>query len=178
MQTDFNKLFLQNNSILLVVPPEQYKSVSLSALKQIYLVTNKMGYISLNKIINPLRKFMSTNGIDVDKLYFVDSVTKTVIGNPQTYTNCIYVPSPHDLTKMSIAITKMLKRFSPNFVIFDSVSTLLIYEQSEVSTQFLHSQINKISAHGSKSLFLCLQGNKEEEVIRSLSLIVDLVVKV
>ena len=127
----------------------------------------------MNRLITKVRKALEQNGMDLNKYHFVDAVTKSVIPNPELYTNCLYIPSPNDLTKLSIGITKMLRNAGPDYVLFDSVSSLLIYESLELSNQFLHSLANKLNAFGTKSLYTCLQGEEEEKVIRSLSLVIE-----
>jgi hypothetical protein len=170
---ELSRLFLGANSLVLVIPPDKYRDILLNSAYQLSVFTTKIGYISINRVINQVRKSLTESGASPDKFYFVDCITKSIIALPEKYPNTDYVPSPNDLTKTSIAITNMLKKFEPEFVILDSMSTLLIYESIETSSVFLHSLVNRITSYGSKFLLLSVPGEKEEKLIKNLSLVVD-----
>jgi hypothetical protein len=170
---ELSRLFLGSNSLVLVIPPEKYRDILLESVYQLSTFTPKIGYISINRVINQIRKSIAETGASPESFYFVDCITKSIIATPEKHPNTDYVSSPNDLTKTSIAITKMLKKFEPEFVILDSMSTLLIYESIETSSIFLHALVNRITSYGSKFLLLSVPGEKEEKLIKNLSLVVD-----
>ena len=176
MTLNLNEILSENNITLAVIPPEKFVDKRLEILKQLDKNFNRIAYVSLNKIILPLRRELSNNDIDTNKLYFIDAVTKTAIPSPPKITNCIYVTSPNDLTKISISITKVMHNFDPDCFFFDSLSTLLIYENVTITSQFIHSFVNKINAFGTKCVLTCLEGEKEKQLIRNLSLLIDKVI--
>lgn len=138
---------------------------------------SKIAYISLNKLITPLKRSMQDSGIDIHKIYFIDGITKTAIPNPPEDVNNIFLPAPNDLTKLGIAMTKVMQSYDPDVLIFDSLSTLLIYEDPNIVTQFVYSIINKVRAYGIKVVFTCLNGEKEKQLINNMSLIVDKIIQ-
>lgn len=173
MNMDIQADLKNKKTLLIVMPPNQYQETIFDLLLQLNNNFNRIAYVSLNKLITPLRRSMEEKKIDLSKFYFIDAITKTAIPNPPTMENCIFVPSPNDLTKLSIAVTKVLQTFDPDCIFFDSLSTLLIYEDITIISQFVHSLINKINAYGVRAVLTCLRGQKEEQLIKDLSLILD-----
>lgn len=176
MEIDLQKELNEGRTLLAVIPTREYAATVNSLLKQLNKDYSRIMYISLNKLITPLRREMEAQGLQLDKFSFIDGITKTAIPNPPTIHNCTYIPSPDDLTKLGIATTKVLQTFDPDCLFFDSLSSLLIYEDPGVVNQFVHSLVNKVNAYGTRAVFTCLDGQKEEEVVRGLSLILDRVV--
>ncbi|MFH0874671.1 MAG: hypothetical protein V1859_01950 [archaeon] len=167
----------EKKTILVVIPNVEYQETILSLCRQLNTNYNRIAYISLNKLITPLRRTLEDNKINTEKFFFIDGITKTAIPNPPSSSNIIYVPAPNDLTKLSIAITKVLQTFDPDCLFFESMSTLLIYEEEKVISQFMYSVVNKVNAFGIRCILTCLDGRKEEILINDLSLVLDKIVK-
>jgi len=163
--------------ILVVIPNVEYNTTILDLSLQLSNTYNKIAYISLNKLINPLKRSLQDKGVNLQKIYFIDGITKTAIPVPPEDVNGIFLPAPNDLTKMSIALTKTMQSYDPDVILFDSLSTMLIYEDPNVVTQFVYSIINKVHAYGIKVVFTCLDGEKEKQLINNMSLIVDKIIK-
>jgi len=163
--------------ILVVIPNMEYNATILDISLQLSNTCNKIAYISLNKLINPLKRSLQDKGVALQKIYFIDGITKTAISMPPEDVNGIFLPAPNDLTKLSIALTKTMQTYDPDVILFDSLSTMLIYEDPSVVTQFVYSIINKVRAYGIKVVFTCLDGDKEKQLINNMSLIVDKIVK-
>ena len=163
--------------VLVIIPSVEYNDEILNVSLQLNNNFNKIAYISLNKLINPLKRSLQEKGVDIHKLYFIDGITKTAIAVPPEDINGIFLPAPNDLTKLSIALTKVMQSYDPDVILFDSLSTLLIYEDPNIITQFVYSIINKVHAYGIKVVFTCLDGEKEKQLINNMSLIVDKIIK-
>ncbi|MFH0869546.1 MAG: hypothetical protein V1866_00635 [archaeon] len=176
MNVDINEEFKTNKTILIVIPIKEYSETMMNLNGQLNSSFNRITYVSLNKLITPLRRSFEENHLDLSKFYFVDAITKTAIPNPPEIINCAYVPAPNDLTKLSIQITKSLQTFDPDCIIFDSLSTLLIYEDNTITSQFVHALVNKANAFGVRIIFTCLKGDKEKQLAREMSLILDKVI--
>jgi len=110
--------------------------------------TGKTGIIlSLSEPQMLLKKGLEKKGIDTSGHLFIDCVTASATGRPGDEENCFYLNKCSDLTGMGIAVTKALSAVEDKenmFLILDSVSTMLIYNESTVMIRFLHMLINKI----------------------------------
>jgi archaellum biogenesis ATPase FlaH len=177
MNVNLSADMVDKKVFLMVIPSVDYNDAILEISLQLSTNFSKVAYISLNKLINPLKRSLQEKGVDIQKLFFIDGITKTAIPVPPEDVNGIFLPAPNDLTKLSIALTKVMQSYDPDVILFDSLSTLLIYEDSSVITQFVYSIINKVHAYGIKVVFTCLDGEKERQLVNNMSLIVDKIIK-
>lgn len=166
----------KNKTVLVVIPTQEYGMVIMDIAKQTNNNFNRVAYVSMNKMITPLKRSFAENEIDLKKFFFIDAITKTAIPNPPAGPNVAFIPAPNDLTKLSIQLTKVLQTFDPDCIVFDSLSTLLIYESNTIISQFMHSLVNKINAFGIRAVFTCLKGDKEMQLIQELSMVIDKVI--
>lgn len=138
----------------------------------------KVLYVSLNRLYNPLKRKMQMDKIDVSKFTFIDCVTKTAVAQPEEHDDCTYVTAPNALTELSISITKSIQKNYPDMVLFDSLSTLLIYENPMIISQFIHSLTNKMNSFGVNIAFTILEGDKEQALIKDMNMFLEKVVNV
>tara|TARA_Y100000310_G_C20676263_1_gene813256 strand:- start:2453 stop:2977 length:525 start_codon:yes stop_codon:yes gene_type:complete len=116
--------FSKNQTILLLMSSVEYNDVILDTLKQ--LEGASISYVSLNKTYPAVKENLKNNGVNTDNIVFIDCISKTVMKRPPQAENCYYISSPGALTEISIAISKFL-RHGFNYVIFDSLTSLLVY---------------------------------------------------
>ncbi len=131
-------------------------------------------FISLNKSCKALEAIFSNNKANLKNIYFIDAITSTFI-KPKKRKNCTFVTAPRALTEISIEITNALKKFNPDFMIFDSLSTLIIYE-NEIElglSRFLMTMVNKSQKNNVKAIFLCLKDDEKSRLIKEASMIVE-----
>ncbi len=119
-------------------------------------------YVSLNKGYKVLSKKMQSLGIDNSNIYFIDAISKTV-GKPVTAVNCTFLSSSHLLTELSLAITAAINTGKFDFLFFDSLSTLLIYNEMKTAEKFSQYIINKIRENDLGSILISLKNDKEAQ---------------
>ncbi|PLW79788.1 hypothetical protein C0585_05910 [Candidatus Woesearchaeota archaeon] len=177
MVLEIKNELLQNSTMAVIFPVVDYPNQINEVVKILGENYGKVLYVSLNRLYNPLKRKMQMDGVDISKFIFVDCATKTAVANPPEAQDCIYVSSPDALTEMSIAITKSIQNSYPDLILFDSLSTLLIYENPNVATQFIHSLTNKMNSFGIKIVFTVLDGEKEKPLISNLNMLMDKVIR-
>lgn len=158
---------------LVVIPSEEYTKNIHFLCGHLSEKYQKILYVSLNEIYSNLLKSFEAKKIDIAKFYFIDAIT----GTAQTYVekkpNCTFVVSPNSLVELSLAISSALESEKPDVVFFDSISTLLIYENEKIVVKFIHSLIGKIRSAGSDALFTALEGDSKSQAIKDLGMFVD-----
>lgn len=158
--------------LVLVIPDKDYKTKWMEVVKQLSNLDGKICYISLNVPYETLIKSFKMLGIDASKFYFVDAITQTAQMSPETE-NCEFVSSPGALTELSLSISNILDRKGFNYVIFDSLSTLLVYESEITVTKFVHQLISKIRIIGSKAIFSILKQDTSSVLLRDINMFAD-----
>ncbi|RLI26591.1 MAG: hypothetical protein DRO52_02330 [Candidatus Hecatellales archaeon] len=122
-------------------------------------------------------------GMDTSKfeeeglLVYVDFYSKTV-GLPCSESSYIkYVSSLMDLPGYNVIIrdltTQFWRREKPLRLVFDSISTLLLYNEVKTVVRFLHVLFGRLRSVGAISLILVEEGSHPAEAMASLASIAD-----
>ncbi len=173
---DTKKAIKDNDIILVLVPNEKYSEKINDIAGIAASLSEKVCYVSANKPYTTLMKNFEKSKIDTSKFCFIDCVTKSPSGT-EAGGKVVCVSSPKALTEMNIAMKKLLEANKPGITIFDSLSTLLIYEESSVVTRFVHSIISVFRSLGSKGVLMALKDDVKTEMTKDLSMFVDKVVE-
>lgn len=163
--------------VLLIIPNELYSEQVTDISKQLADNYKNICYVSLNKLYNVLLRSFEDNKIDIDRFFFIDTITKTTIPSVAATGQCTYISSPSALTELSINITKVLNTGKFDVILFDSLSTLLIYNEGSVITRFMHDLMGKIRIAECKGIFTCLEGDVDTPTIKDLGMFVDKVIR-
>lgn len=166
---------IRNKEIHVVLSDDkQYNKVN-EILLTVMLKDEKLKciYVSLNKEYKILSKKIQSLGIEDPSIYFIEGISKTV-GKPVKANNCTFLSGPHSLTELSLAINTAINTGKFDFLFFDSLNTLLIYNDLKTVEKFSHYIINKIRDNDLGSIILSLKNDKEaEKLIPILSLFCD-----
>ena len=158
---------------LLIISSEEYLKSIAVILKYATRKYQKILYISLNELYGNLTRNLDNNGISLKKFYFIDAITRTAQTNIDETDNCTFVTSPNSLVELSLAITQKIDEMEPDLIIFDSLSTLFIYENDAIAVKFTHSLIGKMKAAGCDSILTALEGDAGRKAIKDLGMFVD-----
>ncbi|MEM5871243.1 MAG: hypothetical protein QW051_00045 [Candidatus Aenigmatarchaeota archaeon] len=173
---DFKKAIKENDIILILLPHEKY-SEKINLISEVLMKEkNNVCYLTTNKPYKTILKTLEKIKIDTKNLIFIDCVTKSASGF-ENDGKVICVTSPKALTEMSIALKKTIESKKPEIVLFDSLSTLLIYEDSSVVTRFVHSTISLFRDTNIKGAFIALKEDMKSELVKDLSMFVDKVME-
>lgn len=161
-----------NKIVIFVVPTKNYAK----GINDITLAATKSGksivYVTVNKPYNILVDSFSAKKIDIGKITFIDAVSGGV--KAPKGVNVEFVSSPKALTEMSITINELMKK-TDSFV-FDSVSTLLVYDDPSTVVKFIHSILSKARAAGTNFVLTVLSEDAGKSVLKDVSMFVDKVV--
>ncbi|MEK6958157.1 MAG: ATPase domain-containing protein [archaeon] len=160
-------------SSMVIIPNREYAMGIDAVLRRVNRDFERIAYINLNEIYDNLISHLKSMDVDLKKFFFIDAITISSYGEVKERDNCIFVSNPNALIELSLAITQALNLHKPDAIIFDSISTLLIYEDEGTVTKFVHSLIGKIKAAGVASYFTALEGDSNSEAIKDLGMFVD-----
>ena len=163
--------------IVLVIKDSEYLNNMLNLTKDISQVSKRICYVTLNRPYMSIVELFLKSNIDLSKFYFVDAITKTA-EMVETKDNCEFVSSPGALTELSLTISNILEKEKFDYLIFDSLSTLLVYESDTVITKFIHFLIAKIRVIGCNAFFTCLKQDNSSLLIRDINMFADKIIDV
>jgi hypothetical protein len=132
--------------------------------------------ITTNQPSEVLKKNYERAEIDLSRLYFIDAITSYAIGKtPPGEQSVRFIGGPSNLTDLGIAITGALNEFSDKrpCILFDSVSTMLIYLPSATISKFIHNISNRLRLIDTPGIFLAVGKGLDPMMISNLSTFMD-----
>ncbi len=159
---------------MLLVSNKNYYSIVKKTAKSVSSMNKRICYVSLNKPYETLSRDFKKESINLKKFFFIDCISKKRKEEGQV----IYVSSPKALTEINIVMKKVIKTGKIESTIFDSLSTLMVYEGSSSVVRFAHSIVSMFRETGSKGILISLRGDMKTDIIKDLNMFVDDVVEV
>jgi len=146
----------KNKFLLVLLEEDNYPKTMDEIIKSVEKTKTMICYICLSKpytdVVDELRK----NGIDTDNFYFMDVLTSHY-KKPEPVENCSFLSSPVDLEELRAEVIKAIQGKNCSVVIFDTISTLMIYQQSSSIVKFTHSLVSEKTQENIKKLFLMIK---------------------
>ncbi len=145
----------------------------------------KAGYktivITTNFPSSVLEKLYIQKGINTEDIFYIDAISAYSLGKaPDEDERHLSVSNPGDLTSLGIALTKALKFMDGDriFILFDSVSSMLIYIPTLKTIKFIHFLSNKIRQINYGGALLAIEGGLDPMMLAQVSSFVDGIVNV
>jgi archaellum biogenesis ATPase FlaH len=171
---DIKKELSQNQTILLIMSSSDYNNKIIEVLKKIN--GKNIAYVTLNKTRDSLVELFKKNKIKTESIVFVDAISKTIKNVPDQSDAVYYVSSPGALTELSLVISKFI-RHDFDYLIFDSLTNLLVYESKAPVGKFVSSLVNKIKESKTRAIFYALSVKEQEALIKESGMFVDKVIE-
>jgi hypothetical protein len=173
---------LAKNQIFLVLASAGFiRECNIGIIKELSTLGFHSVVITTNFPYSVLRKLYEQDGVDLTQVTFIDAVTQShhVSGNAETAPGTVrYISNPANLTDMGIAVTEVLKEHHSGKVciLFDSISTLLIYLPSQNISKFIHFVTNKLRLMDISGVFLAVEKGLDPMLMSQLTTFVDTVI--
>ncbi|MDD1702620.1 MAG: hypothetical protein LUQ31_06540 [Methanoregula sp.] len=180
MGLEFSLKNLKENELyLLMSRPDEIRKKNIELIKDLIRGDYYVLVITTNQLEDMLRKSYEKNGVPLEKIFFVDAVTKYALGHdPEPVKNCRFVSNPANLTDIGIAVTETLKELQgkKTCILFDSVNAMLIYISSQNITKFIHFVTNRLRIMKFSGIFLAVEKGLDPDVLIQLTTFVDAVI--
>jgi len=171
----------EGNVVLILTSAEKYLENIVSALKTLINKKNhSCVYVTINKPYQVLLNVLKKNSINTEKIFFIDLISRMTRIEAAGAKDCLFITSPDSLTELSIAITESVGnlRDKNKFIFLDSLSTMLIYNQTGTVTKFAHFLIGKMKTETVKMIIISLEKEMDPKLVSQISSFVDKVIKV
>lgn len=156
-----------------VIPNESYTKKIVEITKGFSEGMETVCYINLNKMYDSLERVLKSENIDFENFMFIDGITKSANPEAKEPENCFYLESASNLIELSILIDKLISTNKFEAFLFDSLSTLLIYNPEDVVSKFVRDLINKFKAHDTTVVFTALSGDTKSGLLNEVGMFVD-----
>lgn len=169
MEADILREIASNNFLLILMDEKGYADKMAELVRSVHGKGGRICYICLSKPYADVLEELKERGFQSDDFVFIDVLTSHY-GPPPHAKNCIFISSPRDLSEIKDAIVDAVEKGGCTAVVFDTISTLLIYEQNHSIVRFANSIISEKKQETSKKLFIVLKEERHsDEDILSLA---------
>ena len=165
-------------TILYVLKPQNYFEnvidIFKSEIKEYSII-----YVTMSKPYSHILNLFREAKIKTDKIFFIDCISAQVLKNVQKAPdNCIFVESPQNITAIGIAISESVAKLPGEKLLFvDSLSTLLMYNESKIVGKFSNFIINKMRTEEVNTSIFALESDTDKDTIKTIETFVDEVVQ-
>ncbi len=170
--SDLDSIIKDNQVIVFAVSPQDFSGQLQDIARAMASCRKGVCYVSLNKPHQNIKSGLEKAGVDTEKFFYIDAVSSKA-GSTEPSQGVSYVSSPQALTELSIAITKGTGLWKADSVLFDSLSTLLVYEGASSVLKFMHSVINSLRVKGLSCVFTVLKPDLKDEIAKDVGMFAD-----
>lgn len=163
--------------VLALIDPIRYQEAIIDLLRYFVSKTARGIYISLNKPYAVLTKTFDKAGLSSSSLFFVDGITN--VPAQEEDSSHVALGSGVDLSNLCIGISRAVNQSSEEkFLLLDSLSTLLIYNDPKTVAKFAHLLTEKMRRWNTPGSLVTVETNSERDVVSQLAPFCDKVVKI
>jgi KaiC/GvpD/RAD55 family RecA-like ATPase len=165
--------------VLLLSSAERLREHNVGIVSRLVADGYRVIVITTNQPLAILKKFYLRDGVDLSRILFVDTITRYAVGSsPENTAGERFITNPSDLTDLGITISEILKEGGEGktAVLFDSVSTMLIYLPSAQISRFIHFLTNKLRILDVAGILLTVEMGLDPLLLSQLTTFVDQVV--
>ena len=171
---------LKKYIVLATVDAKLYQKTNLGIIKHLIDKENIPGvYVSLNKPYETMKEIFKKDKIDTRMVIFIDAVTKTTGGKIKKTDECLFIGAPDNLSDISISMDQAVRAIPSDekFLFFDSLSTLLMYNNVGTVAKFIHFLAGKMRVWKVKGIIVSLRKEKDSELIENLMQFCDVMLE-
>lgn len=169
-----------NQSIGILLPGNNYPDLIQAMFERIHSSPDEAWvYVTVSKPYQNLvgqYDFLETD----NNIKIIDSISRAA-GISKESKNVIYIESPTLLEKLGLEIMNVFKGVDENtqkFLVIDSLSNLIIYNNSALVTEFFYHMLNKTRARDIHLISLALEDEGMDSQINRLIYLNDKIIKV
>ncbi len=164
--------------ILVKVDSKSYVKVNIGIIKHFTSIAEGV-YVTLNKPYFSLKKTFQNEGIDLNKLIFIDCLTRQLGGEEIDPERCFYLNSP-DPVQLQVTIERAMDMITAEnrFIYMDSLSTISLYKSFETLIKFLRHITGKIRLRGFVGTIFTIEREMDESYYSQIFLMCDEVIEV
>jgi archaellum biogenesis ATPase FlaH len=118
--------------------------------------------------------------LDSNNVRFIDCISRAA-GITKVDSNCIFIESPTMLEKLGLEIINLFKNVEEDtekYLLIDSLSSLIVYNDPEIVTEFFYHLVNKTRARNIHTISLAIEEEGLDKYFNKLIYLNDKILKV
>jgi archaellum biogenesis ATPase FlaH len=182
MSVDLIQEIAKNKFLLILLEEKEYPAKLEDIIRSIERTKTKVCYVCLSSTYEDVLSWMSSAGIDSQKFYFIDTMTRYYeerVSNEK----CFFVSSPSSLDEIKEVLLKAIKERGYEIVIFDAISSLLEYKDLFSILKFTHALMTEDNYAKAKKLYIVMSGDslpekESKKLVSDLRMFADGIVEI
>ena len=174
-QPDKEKI-MKSRIEIFIIPNKIYQEKLLEIIKS--AAQEFKGKLLYMEALLPAEKIIETmkkNDVDSREIFFIDAVSKDIQADISDH-GIAYISSPQNFAQFNADLMQILEKEKPECLIFDSLSTILLYQPDLVVVRFVHDLIAKLIVAHACGKFTCLLEDINSTLIKDVSMFADNVI--
>lgn len=116
--------------------------------------------------------------IDMSRIFFVDSVSHTMMSSSRKVENVLLVESSTMLENIMLKVEYLMKKGGEkgNVILLDSINALAIHNSPKILSEFVHILINNLRAKNAYVVIFSIEGFSSDEINNMMSFVCDLTI--
>ncbi|MCX6817399.1 MAG: hypothetical protein NTU57_00905 [Candidatus Aenigmarchaeota archaeon] len=177
MVLDLIKEITSNRFLIIMMEESEYTARMEEIINGVEKTKTKICYVCLSKPVKDVKEELSKQGFNLSDFFFIDVLTSHY-HDPEPCKDCFFVRSPRDLAAIRVAIKEAVEKKSCSVILFDTISTLLIYQQTSSVVSFTHSIMSDDTKENVKKLFILLKQDtipqeENDKLMKDLGMFAD-----
>lgn len=163
--------------LMLLLEEKQYEMELKDIVKNIGETKTKICYVCLSKPYKDVIEDLKRMGVNTKNFFFIDILSSHYL-KPKPVKNCIFLEAPPELVSIRLAIEKVIMEKKCSVIIFDTISSLLIYQESYSIVRFTHEIMTDKMQEKTKKIYIVLKGSglpggENQGMIKDLCMFAD-----
>ena len=162
----------RNRFLLVMLNEEEYEKKFSEMLKEVGKAGKRICYVCLSSTYEDAIATLKRKGVDTSRFFFIDTLSSHYNESFDTK-NCAFVSSPAALDGLRDAIKEAVQKEKCSIIIFDTITSLLIYQETFSIVKFTNSIAGSKEYENTKKVFIVLK-DMERVKKENLSLVKDI----
>ncbi len=168
----------EDKFLLVLLSEKQYEKKLDELVRSVGENHSKICYVCLSKPVEDVAGTLKRLGVGIEKFFFID-ILSSHYKSPLPLENCIFIKEGgNKLDLIKSAISKTIAEKKCSIVIFDTISSLLVYEQTHDILRFTHELTTEEKQQNINKVFIILKENGglqeyDESLVKDLKMFAD-----
>ncbi|MGC8584526.1 MAG: hypothetical protein ACP5RZ_00735 [Thermoplasmata archaeon] len=137
-------------------------------------------YISSTIPSKNIISLLEVYGLDLNNIYFVDTISSIMMASEYNNPNILYVESPTMLETIMIKTEYIMEKYIKGDVaiIIDSINTLAVHNDTKILSEFFHLFATLIRSKNAFFIILSIRDQNTQEIKNIMSIVSDEIIEV
>jgi KaiC/GvpD/RAD55 family RecA-like ATPase len=172
----------ENKFVLVLLQSKNYMADLYKIIRLVKKNGTKICYVCFSKPYMDVIEDLKNEKVDCDNFVFIDTLSSSHY-DLKPVKNCVFVHGSGNLKEIREAVKRAVNKHKCEAIIFDTISTLLIYQQTHSIVRFTHELLTDKSQKETNKVYIVLKEagiykGESTKLINDLNLFADKTIEI